>query len=116
MKPRIYHNPRCSKSRATLELLKARGLDPEIIDYLKTPPAAATLRTLARKLDVAAAALVRTNEDAFLETGLKLDAATDEEIIGLLVKQPKLLQRPIVEVGDAARIGRPPQRVLELFA
>ena len=115
MKPRIYHNPRCSKSRATLELLKARGLEPEIIEYLKTPPSATTLRALARKLDVAAGALVRTGDDAFKDTGLDLNVATDEEIIGLLVEQPRLLQRPIVEVTNAARIGRPPERVLEIL-
>jgi arsenate reductase len=115
MKYRIYHNPRCSKSRATLELLKERGLDPEIIEYLKTPPNAATLRQLAQKLDVAPKALVRTGEEEFKAAPLDLDTATDAQIIDLLVRTPRLLQRPIVEIANAARIGRPPERVLELF-
>ena len=115
MKPRIYHNPRCSKSRATLQLLESRGLQPEIIEYLKTPPAPAALRPLASKLGVAASSLVRSSDDTFKETGVDLSAATDDEIFRLLAERPKLLQRPIVEVANAARIGRPPERVLELF-
>ncbi len=115
MTPRIYHNPRCSKSRATLELLESHGLQPEIIEYLRVPPAPAALRSLVSKLGVAAASLVRTSDAAFAETGVDLRTATDEDIFCLLAEQPKLLQRPIVEVENAARIGRPPERVLELF-
>ena len=113
MKVRIYHNPRCSKSRAALELLTARGLDIEVVHYLDNPPTATTLRQLLRKLDSPAASLLRTAEPEFRRYAGR--ALSDDEIIELLVQHPKLLQRPIVEVATAARIGRPPTSVLELF-
>ena len=113
MKARIYHNPRCSKSRATLDLLEQRGIEPEIIDYLATPPSKAKLRELLRKLGGPPLAMVRTNEPEFKPyRGRELD---DGDVVELLAKEPRLLQRPIVEVGDEARIGRPPEQVLELF-
>jgi len=115
MKPRIYHNPRCSKSRATLALLTDRGVEFEVVHYLDTPPTAATLRRLVHKLGLPATALVRATEPEFraYAAGRTLG---DDEIIELLVAEPKLLQRPIVEVAAAARIGRPPENVLELFS
>jgi arsenate reductase len=113
MKAKIYHNPRCSKSRATLALLRDRGVELEIIDYIATPPSKATLRELMRKLGGPALAIVRTAEQEFRPHAQR--ALTDEEVVDLLVAEPRLLQRPIVELGDAARIGRPPERVLELF-
>jgi arsenate reductase len=113
MKAKIYHNPRCSKSRAALALLTERGLTFDVVDYLATPPSAATLRDLLRKLGAPALAMVRTDEPAFRPfAGRPL---SDDEIVGLLADQPRLLQRPIVELGSEARIGRPPDRVLELF-
>jgi len=115
MKPRIYHNPRCSKSRATLKLLEARGIEPEIIEYLRDPLDAAALRALATKLAIAPRALVRTGEDEFKSVGLDLESAGDEQVIAMLAEHPKLLQRPIVETDTAARIGRPPEQVLDLF-
>ena len=115
MKLKIYHNPRCSKSRATLALLEGRGLKPEVVNYLETPPDAAALQALARKLDVGAQALVRTGDAAFRDAELDLSTATEQQIFGLLAERPSLLQRPIVETADAARIGRPPERVLELL-
>lgn len=115
MIPRIYHNPRCSKSRATLALLRARGFEPDVVEYLRTPPTADTLRVLARKLDVPSRELVRTGENEFKQAQLDLTTAGDEEIFALLLAHPKLLQRPIVELDTAARIGRPPERVLDLF-
>ena len=114
MKPRIYHNPRCSKSRATLALLEERGLEPEIVEYLKTPPDAATISKLLRKLGLKARDIVRANEDEFRASGLSLDAPADE-LIALIARAPKVLQRPIVEVGEHARIGRPPEQVLEII-
>jgi arsenate reductase len=114
MKPRIYHNPRCSKSRATLALLQKHGEVPEIVEYLKTPPDAATLRKLLDKLGLQARDIVRTNEAAFKASGLSL-ASPPDELIALIVREPKVLQRPIVELGDRARIGRPPERVLEIL-
>ena len=115
MKPRIYHNPRCSKSRATLELLRTRGIEPEIIEYLKTPPAAQALKVLLGKLGLAPRDIVRTGEAEFKEAGIDLSAADDETVLTLIADDPKVLQRPIVETERDARIGRPPEQVLELF-
>jgi arsenate reductase len=112
MRAKIYHNPRCSKSRATLALLRERGLELEIIDYITTPPSKATLRELLRKLGGPALAMVRTEDQEFRPHAQR--ALTDDEVIDLLAAEPRLLQRPIVEIGGAARIGRPPERVLEL--
>jgi arsenate reductase len=111
---RIYHNPRCSKSRATLALLEERGIEPEIVEYLKTPPDAERLKALLRKLGISAADLIRKNEKEWKEAGLAADADEDA-LIELMARHPILIERPIVEVGDRARIGRPPERVLELF-
>jgi arsenate reductase len=113
MKAKIYHNPRCSKSRATLTLLRERGVDLEIIDYIAAPPTKATLRELMGKLGGPALAMVRTEDQEFRPHAQR--ALTDEEVIDLLVAEPRLLQRPIVEIGASARIGRPPERVLELI-
>jgi arsenate reductase len=113
MKAKIYHNPRCSKSRATLALLAARGVDTEIVDYLESPPSRETLARLLRKLGQPAITLVRTGDPEFEEyADRKLG---DDEILDLLAALPRLLQRPIVEVGARARIGRPPEQVLELL-
>jgi arsenate reductase (glutaredoxin) len=114
MKARIYHNPRCSKSRATLELLKSRGLDLEIVEYLKTPPTRETLKALLAKLGLEARALIRAGEPEFREAGVPLDAP-ESLLIELMVTHPKLIERPIVEIGERARIGRPPENVLELI-
>jgi arsenate reductase len=113
MKARIYHNPRCSKSRATLGLLEDRGIDVEIVEYLKQPPDISTLRDLLGKLGLAARDIVRTGESAFRESGLGLDSP-DDQLLELISRQPIVLQRPIVEVGARARIGRPPEQVLEI--
>jgi arsenate reductase len=115
MKPRIFHNPRCSKSRATLELLHAHGMQPEIIEYLQAPPSIGELKALAQKLGIDARDLVRTGEPEFKEVDLDLGAASEDEVFALLHAHPRLIQRPIVETTDAARIGRPPEQVLELF-
>lgn len=115
MNAKIYHNPRCSKSRATLALLEARGIPVEIIEYLKDPPSASAIRTLLRQLDLTAADIVRTGESAFKESGLTVGSAADA-LIELIERAPAVLERPIVVVDGNARIGRPPERVLELFA
>jgi len=114
MATRIYHNPRCSKSRATLALLQADAIEHEVVDYQQTPPSAAELKILLEQLDCSAADIVRFNEPEFALTGLAKDAG-DAELIGAIVQYPKLLQRPIVVHGTKARIGRPPEAVLELF-
>ena len=115
MTPRIYHNPRCSKSRATLELLRGRGLEPEIVEYLKTPLGPDALRGLLEKLALEPRDIVRTNESEFAESGVDLETADASAILALIAEHPRLLQRPIVETDREARIGRPPERVLELF-
>jgi len=114
VKARIYHNPSCSKSRAALTLLEARGVELEVVDYLNDPPSKAALASLLDKLGVPAQALVRAT-DQELTTLLAGGARTADRVLDLLLQQPSLLQRPIVEAGDRARIGRPPERVLELF-
>ncbi len=113
MKVKIYHNPRCSKSRAALALLTAHGAQVEIVDYLAAPPSRAQLKALQRKLGVPALSMVRTNEPEFRPFATR--ALSDTEIFDLLAEQPRLLQRPIVEADGRARIGRPPEQVLELI-
>lgn len=112
---RIYHNPRCSKSRETLELLRRRGLEPEIVEYLKDPPDERTLDQLLRQLGLEPRELMRQKEDRYAELGLDQSAHTREELIRLMVKNPILIERPIVVCGGRARLGRPPERVLEIL-
>lgn len=111
---RIYHNPRCSKSRATLALLEARNLEPEIIEYLATPPSRTELESLLAALGCTVRDVIRFEEPEFKQSGLTA-SADEDALIDLLIAHPKLLQRPIVEHDGRARIGRPPERVLELF-
>jgi arsenate reductase (glutaredoxin) len=115
MKAKIYHNPRCSKSRATLALLEERGLNIQVIEYLKNPIEASEIKELLTMLKLDASALLRTGEAAFRDSGLRPDSAP-EDLIALMAKEPIVIERPIVVVGNDARIGRPPERVLELIA
>lgn len=110
----IYHNARCSKSRAACEIVAARGIEAHIVDYLKTPPDKAELRALLRKLGLKPADIVRRGEDAFRQNyaGKNLN---DEQWLDALITHPILIERPIVVRGDRAVIGRPPEKVLELF-
>jgi arsenate reductase len=114
MKAKIYHNPRCSKSRATLALLEARGIDFDVVEYLENPPSRRTLAALLRKLGLRPRDVIRSAEPEFRDSGLTLDAS-DDELLDLMATIPKLIERPIVEIGDRARIGRPPERVLEIL-
>ena len=111
----LFHNPRCSKSRAALELLQARGIDADVVLYLETPPDAAALRTLLRRLGIAPRALLRTGEDAYRELRLADTSLDDEALIAAMVAQPKLIERPILVRGERAVIGRPTERLLELL-
>ena len=114
MKAKIYHNPRCTKSRATLALLTERGVELDVVEYLVDPPSKATLRRLLDKLGIEARDLVRSHEPEFKASGLTLDAPA-ERLVELMAEHPKLIERPIVEAGAKARIGRPPERVLEIL-
>ena len=109
----IYHNPRCSKSRATLALLHEHGHSPEIIEYLKAPPDSSTLHTPANKLGLSLSGIVRTGEQVFKD--INLTNANDWELAAAISEHPILLQRPIVVSGDRAAIGRPPESVLEIL-
>ena len=112
---RYYHNPRCSKSRQALELLHERGLRPELVAYLDTPPDADALRVLIGKLGIAPRALLRSGEPAYAELGLDDPSLGDDAIIAAMAARPALIERPIFEHGERAVIGRPPERVLELL-
>lgn len=111
----IYHNPRCSKSRETLDLLTQRGITPEVVHYLADTPDAATLKTLLKKLGLSVRALLRTKEEEYKELGLDNPDLTDDAIIALMQQHPKLIERPIVVKGNRAVLGRPPENVLKLF-
>ena len=110
----IYHNPRCSKSRQTLQLLNDSGVEPAIVEYLKAPPSEDELRRILGLLGISAAELVRSKESAFKELGLS-KSSTEEELIGAMAADPILIERPIVINGGKARIGRPPESVTEIL-
>jgi arsenate reductase len=111
----IYHNPRCSKSRQTLELLREQGIDPEVIEYLQSPPDEKTLGELLEKLGLAPGELLRTKEDEYQELGLDAKKDDPAALIRAMVENPILIERPIVVKGDQARLGRPPEQVLEIL-
>lgn len=111
----IYHNPRCSKSRQTLALLEERGISPRIVEYLKTPPSAAELKTILKRLGLSPRDLMRKGEPLYAELGLKDRDLDDDALIALMVANPMLIERPIVVSGGKAAIGRPPEAVLEIL-
>lgn len=110
----IYHNPRCSKSRQTLQILNEHHVDVEIIEYLKTPPSVSELTQLIKLLGIPALDLIRKNEEA--AKGIDLNAMNEAELIALMCEHPKLIERPIVFDATRAIIGRPPENVKELIA
>ncbi|MBX3504853.1 MAG: arsenate reductase (glutaredoxin) [Parvibaculum sp.] len=114
-RPTIYHNPRCSKSRETLALLEERGLDPLIVDYLKAPPSAVEIQAILKKLKMKPRDLMRKGETVYKELGLDNEKLTDEKLIRAMEENPILIERPIVVLGAKARIGRPPESVLEIL-
>nr|WP_024496028.1 arsenate reductase (glutaredoxin) [Candidatus Schmidhempelia bombi] len=112
----IYHNPNCSKSRETLALLKARGVEPNIVLYLATPPSILQLKTLLQCLSLPSArSLMRTKEACYKELDLDNPNLTELELLTILHNNPQLIERPIVIVGEQARIGRPPENVLAIL-
>lgn len=112
----IYHNPACSKSRETLQLLESNHRAPEIVDYLEDPPSPAELKRIIGLLGVSARELMRTTEAVYRDAELDDDSLSEDEIIEAICEYPALLQRPIVIAGDKAVIGRPPAKVLDLIA
>ncbi|KHA70819.1 arsenate reductase [Pseudomonas chlororaphis] len=111
----LYHNPRCSKSRSALELLEARGLTPNVVRYLETPLNAAQIKALLGKLGIGARQLLRTGEDEYKMLQLADESLSEAQLIDAIAQHPKLMERPILEVGDKAVIGRPPENILELL-
>jgi arsenate reductase len=113
MPVRIYHNPRCNTSRKTLALLRDKGVEPEIVEYLKTPYTAAQLKTLLEQMKLPAKAVVRKKEAA--AAGIDPNKLSEPALIDAMVKNPILVERPIVVSGDKASLGRPPENVLSVL-
>ncbi len=111
----IYHNSRCSKSRQTLALIEEKGVTPEIIDYLDTPPNKDTLQSLLKKLKLGPRDIIRKGEEAYKSMELANPELSDDQLLDAIVQHPKLLERPIVVKGSKAIIGRPPENVLTLL-
>ena len=111
----IYHNPRCSKSRQTLALLQERGIEPTIIEYLKTPPDAETLRRLLDALGMSPRELMRRKEKEYKELGLDDPSLSDDDLIRAMIEHPRLIERPIVVTDKGVAIGRPPENVLKVL-
>lgn len=109
----IYHNPRCSKSRQTLELVRAKGIEPEIVEYLSTPPSEDELAAILTKMGKTAHDIVRKKEAR--EEGIMVAAMDNAQLIHALVTHPRAIERPIVVNGDKAAMGRPPESVLDIL-
>jgi len=111
----IWHNPRCSKSRETLALLEENGVSPEVYLYLTEAPNATEIKSILSKLDISARELLRSSEDAYKSQNLKDATLTESALISAMAAEPKLIQRPIVVNGEKAKIGRPPEQVLDII-
>jgi len=111
----IYHNPRCSKSRATLELLRAQGHEPRIIEYLKDPPGDEELATILRLLGLQPRELMRTKETEYRQENLADPGLKDNDLIRAMHEHPRLIERPIVLANGKAALGRPPEAVLKIL-
>ncbi len=111
----IYHNPRCSKSRQALQLLRERGVEPVIVEYLKTPPGAREIGGLLQKLGMEPRALMRAKEAAYREAGMADESLSRRALIDLMAQNPIVIERPIVVSGDRAALGRPPENVLTVL-
>ncbi|MEJ2141695.1 MAG: arsenate reductase (glutaredoxin) [Gammaproteobacteria bacterium] len=111
----IYHNPRCSKSRQTLQLLNDNNVNADIIEYLKTPPDAQTLKDILSKLGIQPRQLMRTKEAIYKELNLDDESLTDDQLINAMIENPKLIERPIVVKDGKVAVGRPPENVLSIL-
>ncbi len=112
---KIYHNPRCSKSRQSLALLQEAGVELEVVEYLNDPPTVEELSQILAALQMEPAELMRTGEAAYKELGLNAKVLSREEAIEIMVQNPVLIQRPIVVKGEQAVIGRPPENIRTLI-
>jgi arsenate reductase len=115
MSATIYHNPRCSKSRQTLALLEENGVNPTVIEYLQTPPSPAELGDIVGQLGISARELIRKGEDAYKEARTKVEGMDESAVTRWLTENPKAIERPIVVTDKGARIGRPPENVLDII-
>ena len=111
----IYHNPKCSKSRQTLELLSAKGITPTIIEYIKIPPTVEKLKEILSQLGIAPRDLMRKKEDIYKELELGILSLSDKDLIDLMIEHPILIERPIVIANGKAVLGRPPEQVLDIL-
>jgi arsenate reductase len=111
----IYYNPRCSKSRATLELLREQGIEPNIIEYLKTPPSRAELTRILNMLGMEPRELMRSKETEYREQGLDNPDLKQKDLVKAMHDTPKIMERPIVVANGKAALGRPPEQVLEIL-
>ena len=111
----IYHNPKCSKSRQTLELLSAKGITPNIIEYIKNPPTVEKLKEILSQLGIAPRDLMRKKEDIYKELELGILSLSDKDLIDLMIEHPILIERPIVIANEKAALGRPPEQVLDIL-
>lgn len=114
-KPVIYHNPRCSKSRQTLQLLENKGIEADVVLYLEKPPSANKIKEILKMLDLEPRELMRRKEAEYKEQNLADDSLSKADLIKAMVETPKLIERPIVVNNGKAAIGRPPESVLEIF-
>lgn len=115
MPVRMLHNPRCSKSRATLALLRERGIEPELVHYLDTPPSAVELEGILDALRMEPRDLMRRDEPEYTELGLADPTRNRDELIAAMIAHPRLIQRPVVLCGGRAAVGRPPEAVLDIL-
>ncbi len=111
----LYHNPRCSKSRATLALIENHGVPARVVEYLDQAPDVETLENILTMLQMGPRDLMRKSEAAYADNGLGDASLSDQQLIAAMVANPILIERPIVVAGDQARIGRPPESVLEIL-
>ena len=115
MQVKIYHNTRCSKSRQTLQLLQEHGVEPEVVEYLKTPPDKNTLKKILEQIQLSPRDLMRRNESEYKDNHLDDPSLTDEQLLEAMLKYPKLIERPIVVSEKGVAIGRPPENVLKVI-
>jgi arsenate reductase len=115
MSVEIFHNPRCSKSRQTLQLLQEQGVEPDVVEYLNTPPDRKTLEQVLKMLGMEPRDLMRKKEAEYKENGLDNPDLSREQLIDAMIAHPKLMERPIVVKNGKAAIGRPPEKVLDIL-